>query len=300
MGAANAWVAHADIHAYRALNSPLEALKTFLLSIYRGYWWRKAEMLVVETEYVRQGYRRRVGVPLERIAVVPNTCGRHYLERQGNCPFPLAGSRIRILCFAAPHRHKRVEFVPEVAKELVIRQPDLDFEFVTTVHKDDPVLKAMQRSAEALGVESRINNVGPIPVAMGPALYESCHICFLPTVLECFSATYPEAMAMGLPIITTDLSFLREVCEDGAVYFPPDDAGRAADQILSVLHSPAVWQTLIAAGKGVLRGLPTPHQKYREYARLLVRLRRDFGHLPRDAKASREALPAEERVVHRS
>ena len=100
---------------------PLEGLQTFVLSIYRGYWFRKAQMLVVETEYVRQGYWRRVGMPLARIAVVANTCGQHYLDRQGIRPFPAAGSRIRILCFAAPHKHKRVDIVPQVAKELIAR-----------------------------------------------------------------------------------------------------------------------------------------------------------------------------------
>ena len=139
--------------------------------------------------------------------MVANTCGQHYLDRQGIRPFPAAGSRIRILCFAAPHKHKRVDIVPQVAKELIARRPDLDFEFVTTINEGDSVLKAIEKSAQALGVESRINNLGPVPVAKGPELYESCHICFLPTVLECFRATYPEAMAMGLPIVTTDLGF---------------------------------------------------------------------------------------------
>jgi glycosyltransferase involved in cell wall biosynthesis len=283
MGAANPWVAHADIHAYRIMGFPLEGLQTFVLSIYRGYWFRKAEMLVVETEYVRQGYWRRVGVPLSRIAVVANTCGQHYLDRQGSQPFPESGSRIRILCFAAPHKHKRVEIVPQVAKALASKRPELDFEFVTTINEGDPVLKAMNSSAKALGVEARINNLGPVPVAKGPELYESCHICFLPTVLECFSATYPEAMAMGLPIVTTDLGFLRDVCRDAALYFPPNDAGRAADRLLTLLDSQAIWNRLIQAGKHMLSGLPTAPQKYRQYAGLLERLLHNFG--PDAAKA---------------
>jgi glycosyltransferase involved in cell wall biosynthesis len=277
MGAANPWVAHADIHAYRIMGFPLEALQTFVLSIYRGYWFRKAEMLVVETEYVRQGYWRRVGMPLSRIAVLANTCGQHYLDQQGICPFPEPGSRIRILCFAAPHKHKRVDLVPQVAKELAARRPELDFEFVTTIDEGDAVLKAIQNSARSLEIESRINNLGPVPVALGPELYRGCQICFLPTVLECFSATYPEAMAIGLPIITTDLGFLRDVCRHSALYFPPNNAGRAADRILEVLDSPALWNRLVQAGKQVLRGLPTASQKYGQYVQLLERLLGDVS-----------------------
>jgi glycosyltransferase involved in cell wall biosynthesis len=278
MGAANPWVAHADMHAYRVMGFPFEGLQTFVLSIYRGYWFRKAEMLVVETEYVRQGYQRRVGMPLSRIAVVANTCGQHYLDHQGVRPFPEPGNRIRILCFAAPHKHKRVEIVSCVATELIARRPELDFEFVTTIADGDVVLKAMKESAQALGVETRINNLGAVPVASGPELYRNCHICFLPTVLECFSATYPEAMAMGLPIVTTDLGFLRDVCRDAALYFPPNDSSQAAERILELLDSQALWNRLITAGKYVLSRLPTAPQKYRQYVQLLEQLHRDFGH----------------------
>lgn len=34
----------------------------------------------------------------------------------------------------------------------------------------------------------------------------------MPTVLEVFSATYPEAMA--LPIVTSDLDFARDICDN--------------------------------------------------------------------------------------
>jgi glycosyltransferase involved in cell wall biosynthesis len=275
LGAANPWVAHADHHAYRIMGFPREGLQTFLLSIYRGYWFRKAEMLVVETSYVREGYAKRIGVPLSRIAVVENTCGQHYLDRQSVRPRPDPAERIRILCFAAPHKHKRVEIVPLVAKELSAKRPKLEFEFVTTIDERAPLLKSMRDSAQALGVANFIQNIGPVPIAKGPDLYDSCHICFLPTVLECFSATYPEAMAMGVPIVTTDLGFLRDVCREAALYFPPDNAARAADCIIEVLESPAVWDRLTQTGKYVLRGLPTASQKYRQYVELLRQLYRE-------------------------
>ena len=83
---------------------------------------------------------------------------------------------------------------------------------------------------------------------------------------------------MGLPIVTTDLGFLRDVCRDAALYFPPNDAGRAADRILNLLDSAALWNRLIQAGKHMLSGLPTAPQKYRQYVLLLERLLRDFGH----------------------
>ncbi|MBI2826023.1 MAG: glycosyltransferase family 4 protein [Planctomycetia bacterium] len=281
LGAGNPWVAHADIHAYRVLSFPREWITTFLRAIYRAYWYRRCDMLVVQTEYVRQGYHRRVGLPLDRIAVVSNTCGKHYLDKGGLRPFPARGSRVRILCFSAPYKHKRIEIIAQVAKELEARRPQIDFEFVTTLKDDEPLLAELNRRAKALAVESRINNIGPVAVADGPELYRTCDICFLPTVLECFSATYPEAMAMGLPIVTSNLGFLRDVCREAALYFPPDDAAAAAVRIVELVDDEALWNRQVLAGKHVLSTLPDSSSKYLEFVEVLRTLyRRTHGQPP--------------------
>ena len=272
-GAASPWVAHADFSAYRVMNFPVEWLQVFFLSIYRGYWFRQADVLAAETEYTRQGFHKRLGFPLDRIAVVSNTCGQHYLDNQGRRPFPSRDERLRILCFAAPHKHKRLDSIPDVAKQLAARQPELDFEFVTTLNHDEPMWRDIAARAAARGVTDHVRNLGRIPVADGPKLYQGSHICFMPTVLECFSATYPEAMAMGLPIVTTDLGFVRDICRDAALYYRPFDPGAAADRIVQLLGDEPLWNELIDRGKRVLEGLPTSHEKYLQYVdlvRLLV------------------------------
>ena len=115
-------------------------------------------------------------------------------------------------------------------------------------------------------------NVGPVALADGPALYQSCDVCFLPTLLETFTATYPEAMAMGLPIVTSDVDFARDICQSAAVYFRPRDPADAARTIDELLRQPAVWTALIRRGKDLLSKLPTPQQKYLDYVSLLQEL----------------------------
>jgi glycosyltransferase involved in cell wall biosynthesis len=160
------------------------------------------------------------------------------------------------------------------------------------------MVSRMKESAKALGVGSRINNLGVVPVVAGPSLYESCDICFMPTVLECFSATYPEAMAMGLPIVTTDLGFLRDVCQDAALYFPPNNSRIAAERILELLGSESLWNRLIMAGKRVLRGLPTASERFRMYVQLLKQMRKTpeqaspLTHLPHHNRSSDSRMDA--------
>ena len=55
--------------------------------------------------------------------------------------------------------------------------------------------------------DERIEYLGKININQCPHLYVQSDAVFLPTLLECFSASYAEAMLMKKPIITSDLGF---------------------------------------------------------------------------------------------
>jgi glycosyltransferase involved in cell wall biosynthesis len=81
-------------------------------------------------------------------------------------------------------------------------------------------------------------------------------------------------MAMGLPIVTTDLGFAREVCSDAALYFEPMNARDAACAITQLCQNPHLWQSLVAEGKNILHALPTQERKYEMYKSCLFALHR--------------------------
>jgi len=129
--------------------------------------------------------------------------------------------------------------------------------------------------AKRLAVGDRIRNVGPVSVADGPSLYREANICFVPTIFETSTANYPEAMAMGLPIVTTDLDFAHDSCKDAAVYYRPKDAESAADAILSLLGDRQMWSRCIRVGRERLTQLPTQSEKYAVILGLLKQLSRE-------------------------
>jgi glycosyltransferase involved in cell wall biosynthesis len=77
---------------------------------------------------------------------------------------------------------------------------------------------------------------------------------------------------MGLPVVTSDLDFSRAICGDAALYFAPREAAAAADQILALLASPALWARLTDRGRQQLQQLPTPRDRYLSYVALLRNL----------------------------
>ncbi|MBN1589452.1 MAG: glycosyltransferase family 4 protein [Pirellulales bacterium] len=272
MGCGNSWVTNPTWAAYRTMRFPLGTAHWFLLTMYQSQWMSLADAWVTQTETVRQGLHRRFGFPLDRIDVVSNTCDDNYLRNQAVQPFPRRDTKIRLLCFAAAYAHKNPMIAPRVAKRLEKLDPSLDFEFVLTLPEQSDVYRRVRKLSDSLGVAQRIANLGPVPLADGPELYRSCHVSFLPTLLESFSATYPESMAMGLPIVTSDLGFARDVCRNAALYYDYWDANAAAECILKLLTDRELWQSQIERGKAVLAELPNPSERYDQYAECVRKL----------------------------
>jgi glycosyltransferase involved in cell wall biosynthesis len=273
-GVADGWVTHGDRWAWRTVQGPKDAIRLLGAILYKAFMFRKADAWVTESATAQSGLIKRLRIQKENITIVQNSCASHYLGNEVAAKLPSADVNMRILCLSAYYRHKNLEIVPLVAKELAGLLPNFRFEFVMTLPAEGDGIGKVISKAKELGVEQHILNVGQVPVSQGPDLYRSCHVLFLPSVLETFSANYPEAMAMGLPIITTNLDFAREVCSDAALYFEPMNARDAARAITQLCQNAQLWQSLVAEGKNILHALPTQERKYEMYKSCLYALHR--------------------------
>ena len=155
--------------------------------------------------------------------------------RASGVPAPILAARSpdeqRLLVFTSYKPHKNLEIIPHVAACCALGAPSR-VRFVFTL-PDGPPWRRLKAKAEALGVGEMMLNVGPVPAFAGPSLYAGCDALFMPTVLETFTANYPEAMAMDRPIITSDLDFAHDDA-DGARNLlgglPRGDVHGAADR----------------------------------------------------------------------
>jgi glycosyltransferase involved in cell wall biosynthesis len=269
LGCAMPWVTHPTQLAMQTIPTLLGRLGRCVRTWYAGYWLRQADAWVTESQTSRRGMQVRLGIPAASIGVVANTCAQHYLEQPGEASFPATDDPLRMLCFSASYPHKCLDLIPDVANVLLKRWPDRSFEFVLTLPTNDSAWQRIQSRCQELGVARHVRNIGTVSIVDGPALYRSCHLSFQPTVLETFSATYPESMAMGLPIVTSNLDFARDICGSSAIYFAPRNALAAADAIGDLLRDPQRWQQLIDSGRQQLSSFPTPEQKYTAYRKLI-------------------------------
>lgn len=271
-GVANGWVTHSNRYVYSKLNFPVGILLSLIGFFYKAYWYRRADYWVVEANCAKVGLTGRLKIPADKISIISNTCSNLYKRYYDRISlFPNNKHKITILCFSASYVHKNLEIIPYVLAELKKLMPERHIEFVLTL-PNDPLLEKIFSLAKKFNVEKNISNRGPVALIDGPALYRECDILFLPTLLETFSSTYPEAMAMGLPIITTDLKFAKDQCKDAALYFNPNDYRNAAIKIKELVTNKHIWDLLVSNGKKVLSDLPNSEEKNELYLILLRKL----------------------------
>ena len=67
---------------------------------------------------------------------------------------------------------------------------------------------------------------GPLPQALMPALYRAAHALVFPSIKEGFGLVVLEAMASGVPVVTSRIAPFTEYLGDGDVLWcDPCDAG---------------------------------------------------------------------------
>lgn len=159
----------------------------------------------------------------------------------------------------SPYRHKNLEILNEVCALIPSLNCKKEIKFYTTLPHDS-VCKIFNESTRKY-----IVNVGPQLVADCPKLVAQCDALFLPTLLECYSASYPEAMCMGKPILTSNLSFATDVCDNAALYFNPLDANDIIKKIGELIESPDLYSELQARGKERLKEFGRAHDRAQIY-----------------------------------
>jgi len=248
--------------AYSTLSLNQRVIR-FLMTQYRLLWAHRGQFLETQTEAAKSGIMARLSVAGDRIKVIPNAPNPRFLsDKQVGLPENRTG-KSRIFCLSADYTHKNLPIIPAVAERLKNVHRYRDCIFILTIPEGGHVYREVQRLSRKLGVVDMVQNVGPLRMEECIALYRDADIVFLPTLLEVFSATYIEAMAMSKPIVTTDLDFARDVCGDAALYYSPTSPSAAAQAIVALLRDTDLQAELIKRGGRRLNAFPDAEEKHR-------------------------------------
>jgi glycosyltransferase involved in cell wall biosynthesis len=175
---------------------------------------RRAQLVIVPSDFVRRRAHELLGIPAERIRVI-----HHGIDHDRFRPGPEA--REGFLLYPAeswPHKNHRRLF--EAFARLRAERPGLELVLTGTGFRDLP---PGVRTAGRVGWEEL------------PSLYRRAAALVFPSLYEGFGLPPLEAMACGCPVACSNAASLPEVCGDAAAYFDPtsvDDMVAATRQAL--------------------------------------------------------------------
>ncbi|MCM1140349.1 MAG: glycosyltransferase [Muribaculum sp.] len=236
----------------------------FKKQVHRYFFKRDADAFFVQTEDVNRRLRKYLGT--EAVYTISNTYNNFFVEKPTYPPkLPAKKSgEIRLLTISTWYPHKNFEIIKPVVLELK-KRGITNVKFFLTLKKD--------KFQQIFGETDDVINVGPISAGECPSLYEECDFMFLPTLLECFSASYAEAMIMKKPILTSNLDFATVVCKDAALYFDPIDPIDIANKIELLVNHPEHQTELQEKGLCQLSQFGTAQDRARQILNLCEHLK---------------------------
>ncbi len=179
--------------------------------------WRLCSLVVVNSEWTRLALLEQ-GVPAEKMVVIPLA-----YERPPNQVLPkrnYTGRPLRVVWLGSVNLGKGIAYVIEAARLLQRRQ--VEFLIVGPVNINLNAIKYLPGNVRFIGRVHR-NEV--------PRVVAQADVNVLPTISDGFALTQLEAMAQGLPVITTpNCGTVVTSGQDGFVV-PVRDAAALAEAI---------------------------------------------------------------------
>ncbi len=212
--------------------------------------WALADRIVVNSEFSRQALFQQ-GVPSEKLTVIPLCFEAGEATRTSRTANRKSSAPVRVLFLGQVILRKGIQYLLAAARQL--ERENIHFDIV------GPVGISREAIATAPG---NVTFHGRISRDQAAAWYRQADVFVLPTLSDGFALTQLEAMAHGLPVITTPCC--GDVVSDGSDGFivPARDVGALVRAFQRYIAQPALLSSqsasaLVKAGQFTLDRLAT-------------------------------------------
>jgi glycosyltransferase involved in cell wall biosynthesis len=203
---------------------------------------RRSNVILTDSQASRQDIIEFLGVEPARIAVAPLGPGLSEPDE----PLPAAELRERldlgkapiVLTVAAKRPHKNLERLLDA-----FRRVETDAVLVVPGFETSFEAELRQQGGE------RVRFLGWVDDRALDGLYRAATCFVLPSLAEGFGLPVLEAMARGTPVACSDISALREVAADAALYFDPLEAASIGSALEQCLEDVELRARLSPAGQ---------------------------------------------------
>ncbi|MCW3975679.1 MAG: glycosyltransferase family 4 protein [Candidatus Bathyarchaeota archaeon] len=184
------------------------------------------------------------------VATIANSQGlkKLALKTDKNAKIDIINNGVNIKEFSPKKDHKKTGFIVLTVSRLIERK-GIDY-FIKAIpaiikkHRDITIRiigegnrkKDLMNLAQKLKVFEFINFLGYVPHNEVSNYYSSSDIFVLPSKNEGMSNTILEAMASGLPIITTDTGGTQELIDGNGIIIPREDSDAISNAVLKLIN----------------------------------------------------------------
>ncbi len=239
---------HHPITRDRAVD--LEAAPTLLKKIKVMRWYsflpmqkrvsRRLARLITVSECSKKDISADFSVPLHNFRVVPNGINDDYFY-----PLPhVKRSKDQIITTnSADTPLKGLKYLLEAVKAIRRKRP-IKLTVIGTPKKDGMI----ERYVRQLGIGDIVRFTGRIEYEEFAGYYAEAAMAVIPSLYEGFGMPAGEAMACGVPVVSTTGGALPEVVGEAGILVPPGDSRALERAIVSLLDNPEKRQMMGRAG----------------------------------------------------
>lgn len=211
---------------------------------------QRADLILADSAWTRQDLIEMLRIPAEKIVVVPAGVGPEYHPISDQAALTAVRERYNlprrfILHVGTLEPRKNLIRLMEALRAIAAREPEL---CLVLVGGKGWLYEDIFASVERLGLTGKVVFPGYIAEADLPAVYNLAAVLAYPSLYEGFGIPPLEAMACGVPVVSSNSSSLPEVVGDAAVLVDPADSAALAAALLRTLSDSQLRQTLRARG----------------------------------------------------
>ena len=223
-------------HIYCPENSS-PMIKLYYASIMKRACHRAARILTV-SEFTRRQIVEWSGVTSDKVFNVG--CGVDTVYQPDGDKYELPFSYLLCVSNRKPHKNE-FRVVEAFAKADIDRRIHLIFTGEPTA--------SLSRFIERQQLRERIHFVGLVPEAKLPSLYRGAKALIFPSLYEGFALPVLEAMACGIPAVTSNVTAMPEVAADAALLVDPTSAEQIARAMEQIVYDDSFRAQLREKGK---------------------------------------------------
>lgn len=180
--------------------------------------------------------KEKYGVPESRMSFIPNGVAPEYFH-----PKEYAQNPVKLLYLGGWEWRKGIRYLARA------------FSIASAKHQEIRLTLAGIGVGESTAKEmfppecrDKITVISKIPFEQIPGVYQAHDVFVFPSLFESMSLVVPEAMASGLPVITTRACGMQDIVEDGGngMLVPPRNPELLALRIMELIENPDLAKKL--------------------------------------------------------